>query len=568
MRIYFCRIGGSRSTLVVLLGLFTILFSACEKGETPLPPSEKLPPLFADITAELGLDRAASNQPQGTYFLPELMGGGLALFDYDNDADLDLLQIRFPPPGRPRDQAPNQLFQQQPDGKFADVTATSGLGDPGYGQGVATGDADNDGDVDVYVTNYGPNAFYLNNGDGTFSEATTRTGFAGKAWSTSAAFVDYDADGDLDLYVVHYLHYTGTICNDLSNAPEYCGPQHFEGTLDKLYRNQGDGSFADATTAAGIHAPGKGLGVICADLSGDGRVDIYVANDADLNQLWINRGDGTFVDQAVARGVGVNAYGRTEASMGVTIGDANADGLFDLFMTHLRHETNTLYLGQEGAMFADQTATSGFGTVDLPYTGFGCGFFDLENDGDLDLALVNGRIHRGPVLSGARAGPFWNRYAEPNLLFRNDGRGHFSDVSTHAGLFNTRIDVYRGLAFGDIDRDGAIDLVTGALGGIRVFRNQAPSAGHHWLRVRALAGKRDAIGALVKIRAGEKEWAGLVVAAYSYLSSSAPQAHFGLGPTDAIDAIEVKWPDHSRERFKTRAVDREVTLRQGTGEWP
>ena len=503
--------------------------------------------------------------------MPELMGGGLALFDYDNDADLDLIQVRFPPPGRPDGQAPNRLFQQQPEGDFLDVTSASGLGDPGFGQGVAAGDADNDGYVDVFFTNYGADAFYLNGGDGTFLEATTRAGFGGEAWSSSAAFVDYDADGDLDLYVVHYIRYTGLTCSDGSNAPEYCPPEHFQGTLDKLYNNRSDGRFSDISAASGIDSPGKGLGVVCVDLSGDGWVDVFVANDADLNQLWINRGDGTFEDQAVARGVAVNAYGRAEASMGVTVGDVNADGHFDLFMTHLRDETNTLYLGQDRAMLADRTATSGFGTADLPYTGFGCGLFDLENDGDLDLALVNGRVTRGTVLPGTDVGPFWSRYAEPNLLFRNDGRGQFSDVSPEAGSFTALAGVFRGLAFGDIDGDGATDLATSSPHGIRLFRNKAPSSGTHWLAVRALTGERDAIGALVRIRAGNREITRLALAAYSYMSSSAPRAHFGLGEIDTIDAVEVRWPDQRGlgrwERFEIGDIDCEIVLRQGLGEW-
>ena len=554
---------------VVYLGLLAA-FSDCEESEVPSSPTEH-PPLFADVTAELGLDVTAEDLPPGTYFLPELMGGGLALFDYDNDADLDLLQVCFPSPGRPRDPAPNRLFRQQPDGMYVNVTQASGLGDPGYGQGVATGDVDNDGDLDVYVTNYGADAFYLNDGDGSFTEATAGVGFGGKAWSSSAAFLDYDADGALDLYVVHYLRYADTVCSDLSDAPEYCGPQHFSGAVDQLYRNRGDGVFADVTKPAGIDRAGKGLGVLCADLSGDGRVDIFVANDADLNQLWVNRGDGAFEDQGVARGVAVNAYGRPEASMGVTLGDANADGRFDLFMTHLRNETNTLYLGQEGGILADQTATAGFGTADLPYTGFGCGFFDVDNDGDLDLALVNGRIHRGPALAGADTGPFWAPYVEPNLLFLNDGRGRFSDVSGKAGTFAARAEVDRGLAFGDIDGDGAVDLAVGGLSGIRIFRNQA-AQGQHWLRVRALVGTRDALGAVVRIRAGARAWVRPVLSGYSYLSCSALKVHFGLGPIDAIDAIEVRWPAPRRgercwERFQVRGVDREVTLRQGTGKW-
>jgi hypothetical protein len=544
---------------ISLLSLFSVMH--------PVPSvANESVPRFAEITAALGFNDTTAPWADGTYALPEITGGGLALFDYDNDGDLDLLQIRCPPPNQPDAPAPNLLFQQQREGTFLDVTTAAGVGDPGYGQGVAVGDTDNDGDLDLYVTNFGPDAFYRNNGDGTFVDATAESGISGEDWSTSAAFIDFDKDGDLDLYVVHYVHFNPAIeCNE-NTVPEYCGPQNFEPAMDTLYRNNGGGTFSEVTADVGITAPGKGLGVVCADLTGDRAADFYVANDGEVNQLWVNNGDGHFTDEAILRGAGFNAYGQPEASMGVVVGDANDDGRLDLFMTHLREETNTLYIATEYAIFSDESDASGLGMVDLPYTGFGCGFFDYDNDGDLDVAIANGRVKRGPLLPGADVGEFWNVYAEPNLLLQNNGDGGFTDASGQAGAFGTRIEVSRGLAFGDIDRDGDIDLVVGNLGGPpRIFRNDVPPPESHWLSVRALVGGRDAIGATVTVVAGGKRFVRPVLPGYSYASSSDPRVHFGLGGIDRIEAIEVTWPDGSREHFKADGVDRELTIRKGEG---
>ena len=397
---------------------------------------------------------------------------------------------------------------------------------------------------------------------------TTAAGFSGDAWSTSAAFVDYDRDGDLDLYVVHYVLFDPTvICRRLNDAPDFCGPRKFKGVLDTLYRNNGDGTFTDVTALAGIALPGNGVGVICADLTGDGWVDFYVTNDGEANHLWVNRGDGAFADEAIMRGVAFNTHGMAEASMGVAVGDADDDGEMDLFMTHLSNQTNTLYNASSYGIFGDVSDASGFAGVDLPFTGFGCGFFDVDHDGDLDLAVVNGRVARGPVLSGATVGTFWNPYAEPNLLFQNDGRGRFSDVSSLAGAFTAQVEVSRGLAFGDIDRDGDIDLVVANLSGkLRVFRNDAPAPGTHWLLVRAVTGNRDAIGAYVTVVSAGPKLVRLALPGYSYQSSNHPRAHFGLGQIDQIEAIEVTWPDGERERFEAPGVNRELTVRQGDGE--
>ena len=560
----------NKTNLLLTTALYFLCFAApihLEMEDTPPHDINVSAPYFTEITSELQFGDATTPLPDGTYSLPEIMGGGVSLFDYDNDGDLDLLQIRCPPPGKPNVPAPNRLFRQQPDGTFLDVTSTAGLDDPGYGQGAAVGDTDNDGDLDVYVTNFGRDAFYRNNGDGTFVDATVAAGISGDHWSSSAAFFDYDRDGDLDLYVVHYLLFdSGISCRSRNDRPVYCGPQSFEGVPDTLYRNNGYGSFSDVTAAAGITPPGKGLGVVCADLTGDGWADIYVANDQEANHLWVNNRDGTFSDEAVMRGVAFNGYGEAEASMGVTVGDVNGDGRLDLFMTHLRDETNTLYTATEYGIFVDSSEASGLAAVDRGYTGFGCGFFDYDNDGDLDLALVNGSVRRGSKFPGANVGEYWNLYAEPNLLFQNDGSGDFTHISSLAGAFANQVEVSRGLAFGDTDLDGDIDLVVGNLNGMRVFRNDALPPDNHWLRVRALDGNRDAIGAEVTVATADAEFVGLILPGYSYLSSSHPRAHFGLGTIEAVQSIEIQWLDGSRERFKPLGVDQELTLRKGSGD--
>ncbi|PYT09962.1 MAG: hypothetical protein DMF49_00580 [Acidobacteria bacterium] len=538
-------------------------------GSQPAPAGS---PLFTDITEPVGLGRTAERWPDGTFYLPEVQGPGVALFDYDNDGDLDILQIRMPPPGQPHAPSSKRLFQQQPDGTFLDVTERSGIRDTGYGQGVAIGDIDNDGDLDVYFANLGPDAFYINNGDGTFTEATRAAGFSGDLWSNTAAFCDYDRDGYLDLFVVHYLQYDPNHpCFNYAGKREYCGPQNFRGVPDTLYRNNGNGTFTDVTAKAGITYPrdgekAKGMGVICADLTGDGWPDIYVTNDSEPNLLWVNQRDGTFREEGILRGLAVNRNGVPESSMGLAVGDVNGDGYLDIFMTHLWEQNNRLCRGGPGGLFNDSTLESGMVNDDLLFTGFGCGFFDYDNDGDLDIAVVNGAVKRRPVLDGAAMGAFWNQYAEPNFLFENDGAGIFHNAGARAGPFASRLEIGRGLAFGDIDRDGDEDMVvSNGDNSLRVFRNDAPKPGSHWLRVRAMTGRRDALGAQLTVSAGGKKRIGLVLASYSYQSSSEPVAHFGLGEVDRVDGIDILWPDGRREEFQSPGVDREIVLREGTG---
>ena len=563
-------------------------------------------PFFTEVTAALGFTQTETPWQAGTYALPEVIGSGVALFDYDNDGALDVLHIRFPPPGQEAAPAPNRLFRQQTDGTFADVTEAAGIGHEGYGQGVAIGDVDNDGDRDVYVTNYRADAFYRNNGDGTF--ALQEAGLSSEAWGTSATFGDYDRDGYLDLYVANYVKFDPeAVCRGKHGAPDYCNPQVFEPAMDRLFRNNGDGTFTDVSEQAGIAAmPGRGLGVVCLDLTNDGWADFYVANDGEANQLWVNQKDGTFAEEAILYGLAFNAYGQPEGSMGIAVGDVNGDTRPDLFLTHLSGETNTFYTTSTFSVFVDMTEMAGFAGRDLPFTGFGCGFVDFDNDTDLDIALVNGRVKRGAILEEADTGEFWNFYAEPNLLFQNSGQrsavsgqedsnpqsavgnrqqenvpvpknlftdnrlliadSQFTDVSSRATDFTGRVEVSRGMAFGDIDRDGDIDMVVSGLDNrLRFFRNDAPPPQHHHLSVKAITQNRDAFGAQVTLRTASRALTGYVLSGTSYLSSSEPSVHFGLGNIDVIQAIEVHWQDGSRERFSGTKTNQRVVVYQGEG---
>jgi hypothetical protein len=556
----------------VLSGLLALMALAGCSADSGSEPEGAL---FRDVAAELGLPVSDGSWPPGSFHVPEAMQGGVGLFDYDGDGRLDILHVRVPPPGDPVEEISNRLYRQGDGGRFQDVTEAAGLDAPGFGQGLAIGDIDDDGDADVYITNYGPDRLYLNDGDGKFADVTERAGIRGNRYSTAASFFDHDADGDLDLFVVHYMHYDRTKrCTDPSSRREYCGPRSFAGWADMLYRNEGDGTFTDVTEEAGIVLPQRGakahgLGIICTDLTRDGLPDVFVANDAQSNQLWVNQGDGTFLEEGILRGVAVNGFGNPEASMGVSVGDVDGDGTLDLFMTHLWEENNRLYLGTQGPLFSDASVRAGIVGNDLQRTGFGCGLFDFDNDGDLDLAVANGAIRRRPPMQRGRDAPsgHWANYVETNQLFENQGDGTFVEVTDAAGTFGSHLDVSRGLAFGDLDGDGDLDMVMSSIdNSLRVYRNEAAPAENHWLFVRATSAGRDALGAQVVLRTADREQRGVVLAASSYLSSSDPRVHFGLGARAAVDEIEVLWPDGSRERFDCKGVDREVTVRRGEGQ--
>jgi hypothetical protein len=555
-----------RSSLYLLCLLCAIACNREQQQQPKQPATKSVPGIFTDITKQSGLNFVHEPGVDGSYFMPESIGSGGAFFDYDQDGDLDIYLINGAWHGKSsKSEIPkSKLFRQESNHTFTDVTESSGLGEPGYGMGVAVADIDNDGDIDVYVTTYGPDQLFRNNGDGTFANITKQAGITNASWGTSAGFFDYDRDGFLDLYVANYLNYDPVIvCTDRAGRQDYCGPKGFTGIPDVLYHNNGNGTFTDVSEKSGISKSAyRGLGVISFDFNHDSYQDIYVANDEQPKNLWINQGDGTFVDQALALGAAVNESGQPEAGMGVTFGDVDGDQDFDLFITHLREEKNTFYrnYGKEG--FQDESWAAGLAGVSIPFTGFGTGFFDYDNDGDLDLAVVNGRVTRGPLLTTQRPTQYWDDYAEPNLLFENDGHGKFRDASKDAGSFASTIENSRGLVFGDIDNDGDIDLLVNNEGGpARLYRNDFPKKGH-WLLIRAFDPKlkRDAIGAEVTVLCQGKKILRSVSPAYSYLNSNDPRVHFGLGSATSVDSIIVRWPDGTEQSSPGTKADQIITL--------
>jgi hypothetical protein len=539
--------------------------------------AEAPPPWFHEITVEAGLDFVQESGARGGLHMPEIMGAGCAFWDYDGDDDLDLYftngsfelsdpEGRGRSPDRPRD----RLFRREADGRYTDVTEAAGLGDDGYGMGVAIGDYDADGLPDLFVTNWGPDRLYRNLGGGRFADVTEKAGVAGEGWSCSAAFVDFDADGDLDLFVTRYVAYDpGKTCTDASGRADYCGPKESPPVPDVLFENEGDGTFTDVSARAGVaSAAAAGLGVACEDFDGDGRHDIFVANDAYANHLWLNQGDGTFLDDALVLGAAFNQQGMAEAGMGVVAADFDGDVDLDLLITHLRNESETMYSWDGPELgFTDCTAERNLVAGSMPTTGFGVVALDVELDGDLDLFVANGSVNRGDPWPGADVTPPWDRYAEPNHLWINDGR-EFDLAGALGGTLTSLVEVTRGAAAGDADGDGDLDLVVANVQGpARLYRNDAPRKGR-WLLVRPIEPAHGgiALGSTVTVRAGERAFLRAVSGGVSYLSSSDPRAHFGLGPVERVDEIVVRWSDGTRERFPGSAPDREVVVVRGRGE--
>ena len=539
-------------------------------------------PFFREAAAETGLRFMHFNGATDEAFLAEIMGSGAAFLDFDNDGDLDVFLVqggrvnsstplRFPET-EPADSA-GRLYRNQliPDGslRFEDVTSTSGLTANGVGMGVATGDVDNDGDIDLYLSNFGPDELYLNRGDGTFENQSDSLDKGVDNWSTSVSIADVDGDGHLDIFVARYVDLdreNARKCQSASGLRDYCSPDVYRPLADTLLRGNGRGEFTtDTTWYGGRPMPSTGLGVVASDFDADGLIDIYVANDKRANQLWMNQGGARFEEVALLNGVAFNGDGKAEASMGIAVGDSDNDGDDDIFVTHLRGETHTLYGNNGGALFQDMTIPSGLAAPSVPATGFGTGWLDYDNDGDLDLFSANGAVLAEPSQVGNTAFP----YLQANQFFENVN-GLYVDASERSGVASGPEEISRGAAFGDVDNDGDIDiLVTNNMGPVRLLINDAPRLGD-WvsLRLRDENANRDGIGAriAVQIPDGDRLWRHVTTDG-SYLSANDIRTHFGLGKLgDRKIDIEVIWPNGTRERWHALSANREIELVRGTGQ--
>jgi len=541
---------------------------------------------FEDATEEAGLDFTHVNGMSGEMYFNEMVGAGVALFDYDNDGDLDVYLVQghilgpdveqgdasFEPglQGPLRDRLYRNDTETAPRGsmQLTDVTETSGIDARGYGMGVAAGDYDNDGWVDLYVLNYGPNQLWRNNGDGTFTDVTARAGADDARWSVSGSFLDYDRDGWLDLYIGNYVNYS--VANNVecfNNIRTYCGPDGFVPVPDRLFRNRGDGTFEDTTAASQIGREyGPALGVSTADLDGNGWIDIYVANDLSENRSWMNQGDGTFVNTAQFNGSAYNDVGDAEASMGVDAGDFDGDGDDDLFVSHLITQTNTLYVNDGNGLFEDRSTRTGLGPPSLAFTGFGTAWFDYDNDGWLDIFVANGAVDLIPRL--VQAGDPYPLH-QTNQLFRNLGGGRFTEVSSSSGPVFELSEVSRGSAFGDIDNDGDVDIVlTNNNGPARLLLNAVGNQ-QHWVGLRLVdpATNRDMLGTRVAVIpvGGTPSWR-RVRSDGSYASANDPRVLFGLGTNSEIEGVQAIWPDGTLETWTSVQTDQWVTLSRGTGQ--
>jgi hypothetical protein len=543
----------------------------------PLPVLSQENGIFREAV-DSGLDFVHFNGMTGQFYMPEINSGGGGFVDYDNDGDLDIYLVQgnlLGPEGADpvhRDRLFRNDLQLRPDGsrllRFTDVTERAGIRAIDYGMGVAAGDYDQDGWPDLYITNLGSNRLLHNEGDGTFSDVTEASGTDDKRWSVPASWADYDGDGYLDLFVGNYVDFTldnHKICRTSTGAQDYCGPTAFPSLPDRLFRNNGDGTFRDVAGPTGIQSQlNKTLGAVAADFNGDGRMDYYVASDRTANQLWIQGEDGNFTDDALLAGCAVNSHGKPEASMGVDAADVDGDGDVDLFMTHLIRETNTLYLNDGTGLFEDVTIQAGLGPPSWEYTSWGTAWFDYDNDGLLEMMTANGDVR--VIEEQANAGDPYP-FRQPNLLFHGLGDARFEDVTDQAGGVFKLSEVSRAVGAGDIDNDGDADLLlVNNNGPARLLINQV-GQGSHWLGLR-LMGRNgwDQLGTRVELIRpdGASTWR-RVRTDGSFATSNDPRVLFGLGADPQVAAVRVHWSDGAIETWRQLTVDTYMTLRRGTG---
>jgi len=494
-------------------------------------------PTFIDVTKQAGIEAKHSFGDFSLSNIVEGTGAGAMFCDYDGDGWLDIYLVNGcwlkdvnDNRGRElRGKLANRLYRNDGDGTFVDVTVQAGVGDQGYGVGCSAADFDADGDLDLYVLNYGPNVLYRNNGDGTFSDVSDASGLADAHWSLSAPWFDYDNDGDLDVYVTNYLEYDQGEFRSFYAAAGYPGPLSYKGQPDALYRNNGDGTFSNVTKAAGLHNPdGRGMSATLADLDGNGYLDIYVANDGMANYCYRNLGKGTFENVALVWGLAYGEGGQGVSSMGPSIGDVDRDGRLDIYVPDMGYGCLQM---NRGNYFEDRTARSNLAVVCGQYTGWGGLLFDYDNDGYLDVFVANGNAH--------------HEYTEEDVLMRNDGKGNFLDVAVQSGPYFREKHVGRGAACGDFDNDGWLDLLVVNLNASpKLLRNDGVGAGR-WLTIdcRLAGGLANAVGARITVSTGSLVQVHDAIPVTGYLSQSDPRAHFGLGRAATADLVTIRWPD-------------------------
>ena len=520
-----------------------LVIVGCSDTSTRVPTGQAW---FEEDTARRGIDFRHRSGFAGRHLMPEIMGGGVALADLDGDDDLDvyLVQSGSLYPDAPDDRE-NRLYLNDGSGNFVKADG-GGAEDTGYGLGVTAGDYDDDGDVDLYVTNFGANVLLRNDGSGRFENVTSQVGVGDPGYSTAAAFLDLDADGDLDLFVANYLRWDVSVERDcyIGGVLTYCPPLNYNApATDRVYRNNGDGTFEDATAEAGLaRSFGTGLGALSADFDGDGLLDVFVANDMMVNRLWVNRGGLRFVEEAAYRGCAVDAHGVAKAGMGVAAGDVDDDGDMDLLVVNLAEQTDSFYRN-EGDWFSDATESVGLATTSRRYTRFGVVMADFDNDGRLDLYEANGGVAPSETKHEG------DEFAEPNTLLRGTSDGRFAEVLPAGGTRETLIHTSRGLAVGDLDDDGGLDLVVNRDAPPYLLMNRVPDRGN-WVRFRVRTSTgRDAHGAVVSAQIGAVRQYRRVAPEGSYLASSDPRVHFGLGDETEIGDVTVLWPTGETESF-------------------
>ncbi len=532
---------------------------------------EQRPAGFYDDIEESGIEFVHTDGSSGRHYIVETVTAGMGVFDYDNDGDLDLYFVNGAAlPGREFDTPPtNELYRNEGNNVFVNVTEEAGVGDASYGMGCVMGDYDNDGYMDIYCSNFGKDKLYRNQGDGTFTDVTEEAGLGDSRLGAGACFGDYNADGYLDLFVANYLEFPldqPSPCSRMG-VPMYCDPSTFdmyEPYKASFYINNGDGTFTDFTEESGIGSfAGRGMGVASTDYDNDGDTDIYVANDVDLNFLYANHGDGTFEEVGLFAGIAYDRHGHEQGSMGCDFGDYNGDGWFDLIVTSYQHQQNTLYRNNQDGSFEDVTISAGVLEGSLKYVSWSTFFFDYDNDADMDLFIANGHLQdRIEEIDESTT------YLEPNQLFRNNGDGSFEDVSEESGPGFEVLQSTRGGGIGDLDNDGDVDIVlSNSRARPTLLINEGPGD-RHWINIKlqGVKSNRDGIGARVEVDAGGKTQVNEVRAGSGYQSHYDVRLHFGLDEAAMIDEIRVDWVGAERDTFRDVRADQFILLKEGADE--